>query len=97
MIEFFDAFGITWKDRSCNKMVDLLANIVIKHDDVTFAGLSKVEFQTRPSIPDNVQKRQVFEDDKDILRFLNFEILLSRQEIDCAAYVENIDGKDTIF
>ena len=97
MIEFFDAFGITWKDRNYNKMADLLTNIAIKPDDVTFAGLSKVEVQTRPSIPKNVQNWQVFEDDKEILRFLNYENVLSRQEIDCAAYVENIDGKDTIF
>ena len=55
MIEFFDAFGITWKYRSCNKMADLLANIAIKLDDVTFTGLSKIEVQTKPSILDNVQ------------------------------------------
>ena len=55
MIEVFDAFGITWKDRSCNKMADLLANIAIKPDDVTFVGFSKVEVQTKPSVPHNVQ------------------------------------------
>ena len=55
MIEFFDAFGIIWKDRNCNKMADPLENIAIKPDDITFAGLSKVEVQTRPSVPDNVQ------------------------------------------
>ena len=48
MIEFFDAFGITWKDRSCNKMADLLENIAIKLDDVTFASLSKVEVKPNP-------------------------------------------------
>ena len=97
MIECFDAFGIIWKDRSNNKMADLLANIAVKPDDITFAGISKIETQIRPSIPDNVQNWQVFEDDKDILRFLNCENMLSGQEIDCAAYVENIGGKDTIF
>ena len=76
MIEFFDAFGITWKDRNCNKMADLLANIAIKPNDITFVGLSKVEVQTRPSILHNVQNWQVFEDDKDILRFLNCENML---------------------
>ena len=59
-------------------MADLLANIAIKLDDVTFAGLSKVEVQTRPIVPDNVQNWQVFEDDMDILRFLNCETVLSR-------------------
>ena len=78
MIELFDAFDIIWKDRSYNKMADLLANIAIKLNDVTFAGLSKVEVQTRPSVPDNVQNWQVFEDHSDILRFLNCENVLSR-------------------
>ena len=78
-------------------MADLLANIAIKPDDVTFVVLSKVEVQTRPSVPDNVQNWQVFEDDKDILRFLNCENVLLGQEIDFVAYVDNIDGKDIIF
>ena len=78
-------------------MADLLPKIEIKPDDITFAGMSKIEIQTRPSVPDNVQNWQVFKDDKDILRFLNCEHMLSGQEIDCPAYVENIDGKDTIF
>ena len=33
MIECFDAFGIVWKDRSNNKMENILANIAIKSDD----------------------------------------------------------------
>ena len=97
MIECFDAFGIIWKDRSNNNMVDLLENIMVKPDDITFASISKIETEIRPSIPDNVQNWQVFEDDKDILRFLNCENMLLGQEIDCAAYVENINGKDIIF
>ena len=55
IIECFDAFGIIWKDRSNNKMADLLANIAIKPDDITFGGISKIETQIRPSVPDNVQ------------------------------------------
>ena len=58
-------------------MIDLLANIAIKPDDIRFASLSKVEIQTRPFVPDNVQNWQVFENDKDILRFLNCENMLS--------------------
>ncbi len=97
MIECFNTFGIILKDRSNNKMVDLLDNIIVKPDDITFSGISKIETQTRPSILDNVHNWQVFEDDKDILRFLNCENMLSRQDIHYAAYVENINGKDTIF
>lgn len=42
-IEAFDAFGIFWMDRSTNKMADLLANVAIKPDDISFAGVSKIE------------------------------------------------------
>ena len=66
-IEAFDAFGITWMDRSNNKMADLLENIAIRPNDDSFNGISVVELQNRPSIPDNVENWQVFEDDKDIL------------------------------
>ena len=43
MIECFDAFGIVWKDRTNNKMVDFLANIAIKPNDITFSHISKIE------------------------------------------------------
>lgn len=78
-------------------MADLLANIAIKPNEVTFTGLSKVDIQTRPIVPNNVQNWQEFDSDKDILKFLNCEDQFSRQEIDFAALVEIIDGKDTIF
>ena len=52
-IEAFDAFGITWMDRSNNKMADLLANVAIKPNDDSFIGISIVEVQSRPSIPNN--------------------------------------------
>ena len=77
MMEYFDAFGIVWKDRSNNKMANFLANIAVKLDDITFAGISKIETQIRPSVPDNVQNWQLLEDDKDILRFINYENMLS--------------------
>ena len=63
-------------------MAYLLENITVKLDDITFVGISKIETQIRPYVPDNVQNCQVFEDDKDILRFLNCENMLSGQEID---------------
>ena len=73
MIEQFDAFGIVWKDKTTNKMADLLENIAIKPDDITFSGISKVEVQTRPSVANNVQNWQVFEDDRDFLQLLTCE------------------------
>ena len=42
-IESFDAFGIMWKDRSNNKMADLLENVAIKPDDISFSGVSTIE------------------------------------------------------
>ena len=75
----------------------MLANIAIKPDDITFTGLSKVEVQTRPSIPNNIHNWKVFDDDKDILRFWNSENMLLGQESHFAVYVENVDGKDTIL
>ena len=43
MIESFDAFGIIWKDRSNNKMENLLENVAIKPDDISFSGVSTIE------------------------------------------------------
>lgn len=42
-IEAFHAFGITWMDRTNNKMVDLLANISLKSTDMSFNGISTIE------------------------------------------------------
>lgn len=97
LLEGLDAFGIVWKDRSNNKMVDLLANIAIKSNDITFAGISEAKVQTRPSVPDNVENWQVFNDDKDILNFLYSDAQFAGQEIDGVVFVENNNGKDTIF
>lgn len=69
-IEGFSAFGIDWVDRSQNRMADLLENIALRPKDITFVEISKIEFMSRPSIPDNVDNWQVFSDDQDILRFL---------------------------
>ena len=97
MIESFDAFGIMWKYRSNNKMADLLANVAIKLDDISFSGVSTIEVQNRPSVPDNVHSWQVFEDDKDILNFLLNDYKYHEHELDCSAWVETFDGKETIF
>ena len=47
-IEAFVTFGITWMDRSNNKMADLLENVAIKPNDDSFIGISIVEVQNRP-------------------------------------------------
>ena len=47
-IEAFDAFGITWMDRSSNKKANMLANIAIKPNDDYFIRISTIEVQSRP-------------------------------------------------
>ena len=78
-------------------MEDLLENVAIKPGDISFAGVSTIEVQNRPSVPDNVHSWQVFEDEKDILNFLLNEDKYHGQELDCSAWVETVDGKETIF
>ena len=78
-------------------MADLLENVAIKPQEVSFAGISQIELQNRPSIPDNIQHWQLFEDDKDIVNFLLNEDKYHGQELDCNDLVETIDGKETIF
>ena len=97
IIESFDAFRIMWKDSCNNKMVDLLANVAINPNDISFVGVSTMEVQNRPSIPNNVHSWQVFEDDKDILNFLLNEDKYHGHELDCSDWVETIDGKEKIF
>lgn len=78
-------------------MADLLANIEINPIDITFASLSKVKTGARPSILDNILKWQVFEDDQDILRFMNCEDKYHGQELDCLALVEIVEGKEVVL
>ena len=72
MFEIFDGFGISWEERGNDKMTSLLANISLNPNDVTFAALLEVEALKRSSFPNNIKKLHVFEDDRDILRFLKF-------------------------
>ena len=51
-------------------MDDLLENVASKPQEVSFVGISQIEIQNRPSVPNNIEHWQVFEDDKDIVNFL---------------------------
>ena len=53
-----------------NKMADLLENVAVKPQEGSFAGISQIEIQNRPSVPDNIEHWKVFEDDRDIVNFL---------------------------
>lgn len=57
-------------DRSKNTMADLLANVAIMLNDISFSDVSKIEIQNMTSIPDNIENWHVFENDKDILNLL---------------------------
>lgn len=37
------AFNIDWKERSHNRMADLLGNIALRPEDITFEGISEIE------------------------------------------------------
>ena len=52
--------------------------------------------KNRPSIPDNVQNWQIFED-KDLIRFLTCEGDYEDQNIDWNGCVEEKDGKEMLF
>lgn len=78
-------------------MVDLLANISLRLDDITFVGISKIEVQTRPSILDNFENWQVFDDDLDILRFLHYDANFGDREINFAKYVKTSNNEDTFL
>lgn len=60
-------------DRINNKMDDLLVNVALKPDDISFIGISTMEVQSRSSIPDNIENWKFFEDDSDILNFMLLE------------------------
>lgn len=96
-IEFFDAFGISSRDRTQNKIVDLLTNVAIKPKEMSFAKISQMKVQNRPSIADNIENWQVFEDDKDILNFILSEDKYHGQEMDSSDLIQTIDGKETIL
>ena len=53
--------------------------------------------KNKPLIPDNVQNQQVFEDDKDIIKFLTCEKNYENQFIDWNGCVEEKDGKKILF
>jgi hypothetical protein len=96
-LEMFDAFDITWIERSKNIMADFLANVALKNNDLTLHGVSILEVKTRPVVPDNIYNWQVFQDDQDILRFIQCLDQYENQSIDCSSLLESDNGKEYIF
>lgn len=78
-------------------MVDFLANIALKENELTLASIFEIEIKAIPSIPNNIYNWQVFEDDDDSLKFLQCIDQSESQEIDFNDFVEKVDEKDTVF
>ena len=78
-------------------MADLLANIALNPTDITFSHLSQVETLVRPSVPDNIENWQVFDDEKEILRFLTCTNQFFGLQINFNDFVETSDGKESLF
>lgn len=96
-LNFLVPFSIDWIERAKTIMADFLANVALKSGDITLVGMSQVEIKSRPSILDNIYNWKVFEDDDDILKFIQCIDRYETKEIDFNAFVEVIDGKDTDF
>lgn len=56
-----------------------------------------LEIKARPAILDNVYNWQVFQDDDDIMRFVQCTNEYDGQKIDCNALVEVVDDQETVF
>lgn len=96
-IEIFYAFSINWTKRSNNILVDFMANLAVKHNDIPLDDITQVEIKARPFVPDNVKSWQAFDDDKDLLRFLFCEDQYADHQIDWNGLVEDKDGIETIL
>jgi hypothetical protein len=72
-IEMFDAMDIISVPREQNSLADSLAVAAstLQPSEDLIKGDGKLEIIFRPSVPDNVDQWQVFEDDKQILRFIH--------------------------
>jgi ribonuclease HI len=72
-MEFFDALSLEEVPREMNNKADVLAvsTSTFHPSDELMNGQGKMEVIFRPSIPDNFKHWQVFNDDKQILRFMN--------------------------
>lgn len=77
-------------------MDDLLVNIALRLEDITFIGISRIEIQTTPSVLDNIEKWYFFNDDDDIL-FLHCVDEYENHEIDFSSFMQIEDDKETMF
>lgn len=64
---------------------------------MTLNGISEAEIKVKPSIPDNLYIWQIFQDDADLLNFLQCVDHYEAQAINFNDFVEEIDEKETLF
>ena len=72
-MDWFDALNIQKIPTKMNGLADKLevAPSTLQPSDETINGNGKMEINFRPLIPDNVDHWQVFNDDKQLLRFIH--------------------------
>jgi hypothetical protein len=72
-MELFDALDLISIPREHNSLADKLAvsTSTFHPSKEMLSGQGKMEIIFRPSVPDNMDHWQVFNDDKQILRFMN--------------------------
>ena len=72
-MEFFDALNIEAIPRDHNSVADQLAfaTSALQRSDEMLEGDFLLEVNFRPSVPDNIEHWQVFQDDAQILKFIN--------------------------
>lgn len=74
-----------------------MANLAIKHNDISFDDIIQVEIKTRLSVPNNIKSWKIFDDDRDLLKKLFCEDQYEHQRIDRNGLVEDNDGKETVL
>lgn len=92
-IEAFDAFSIEAFPREFNSKADSLvgsATLLVPHPDFT-TDTYRVELVYRPSVPDNSESWQVFENDKQIQNFLQCadiftSLFYEESEVNCKEF-----------
>jgi ribonuclease HI len=90
-IKRFDNFSIEAIPREENHSTDSLAMSASNLQLSKEIGLYKVEVNFRPSLPNNLEHQQVFENDNQILRFLQNEGEFSEAQISLLVEKEKIE------
>ena len=72
-MEFFDALNIKTVPRDQNSASDKLAisSSTLQPSDEMLEGGCPLEINFKPFVPDNIEHWQVFQDDAQILKFIN--------------------------